>query len=102
MPLFNLKCFSNMSYMMMYNPESFVFYFYNIIHLLTYRYIILLIQMGILLLTLLYILFIYFFVFGLFRAKPAAYGGSQARGPIRAVAVGLRQSHSKARSEPHL
>ena len=25
---------------------------------------------------------------------PAAYGGSQARGPIGAVATGLRQSHS--------
>ena len=28
----------------------------------------------------------FFFFFGLFRAKPAAYRGSQARGPIRAVA----------------
>ena len=27
----------------------------------------------------------------LFRATPAAYGGSQARGLIRAVAVSLRQ-----------
>ena len=35
-------------------------------------------------------------------AAPAAYGGSQARGPIGAVATGLRQSHSKAGSEPHL
>ena len=31
-----------------------------------------------------------------------AYGGSQARGLIRAVADGLRQSHSNARSEPCL
>ena len=30
-----------------------------------------------------------------------AYGGSQARGLIRAVAAGLRQGHSNARSEPH-
>ena len=35
-------------------------------------------------------------------AAPAAYGGSQARGPIRAVATGLCQSHSNAGSEPHL
>ena len=25
---------------------------------------------------------LFFFFFGLFRAEPAAYGGSQARGPI--------------------
>ena len=30
-------------------------------------------------------------------AAPAAYGGSQARGRIGAVATGLRQSHSNAR-----
>jgi len=35
-------------------------------------------------------------------AAPAAYGGSQARGPIAAVAAGLRQSHSNAGSEPRL
>ena len=35
-------------------------------------------------------------------AAPAAYGGSQARGQIRAVATGLHQSHSKAGSKPHL
>ena len=35
-------------------------------------------------------------------APPAAYGGSQARGPIGAVATGLRQSHSNAGSEPRL
>ena len=33
---------------------------------------------------------------------PMAYGGSQARGLIGAVATGLRQSHSKAGSEPRL
>jgi len=46
-----------------------------------------------------------FFFFGLFAiswAAPAAYGGSQARGPIGAVATGLRQSHSHAGSEPRL
>ena len=31
-----------------------------------------------------------------------AYGGPQARGPIGAVATGLRQSHSKVGSEPCL
>ena len=36
------------------------------------------------------------------RAAPAAYGGSQARGPVGAVATGLRQSHSNAGSEPRL
>ena len=37
-----------------------------------------------------------------FRAAPAAYGGSQARGRIRAIAASLCQSHSNAGSEPHL
>ena len=46
--------------------------------------------------------FFFFFVFCLLRAAPAAYGTSQARGPIRAVAPGLCQSHSNARSEPCL
>ena len=41
-----------------------------------------------------------FFFFGLFRAAPGAYGGSQARSRIGAVAAGLRHSHSNARSEP--
>ena len=35
-------------------------------------------------------------------AAPAAYGGSQARGRIGAVATGLRQSHSNAGSKPSL
>ena len=50
-------------------------------------------------------LFIYFFIFCLFAiswATPAAYGGSQARGPIGAVATSLRQSHSNVGSEPRL
>ena len=41
-----------------------------------------------------------FFVF--FRAAPTAYGGSLARGQIRAVATGLHHSHSNAGSELHL
>ena len=41
--------------------------------------------------------------FGLFfRAAPTAYGSSQARGRIRAVAAGLCHSLSNARSEPCL
>ena len=40
--------------------------------------------------------------FGLFRATPMAYGGSQARGRIRATAASLRQSHRNARSQPLL
>ena len=43
-----------------------------------------------------------FFFFGLFRAIPAPYGGSQPRGRIRAVAAGLRHSHSNTTYEPHL
>ena len=38
-------------------------------------------------------------VFAILGAAPAAYGGSQARGWIRAVASGLRQSHSNAGSK---
>ena len=45
--------------------------------------------------------FVLFFVF-FFRATSATYGGSQARGQIRAVAAGQRQSHSNTRSELRL
>ena len=44
-------------------------------------------------------LFIYFC---LFRAPPLAYGGSQARGPIKATAASLHHSHSHMGSEPCL
>ena len=44
----------------------------------------------------------YFYFYLLFRAAPAAYGGSQARGQIRAIAAGLHHSHSNARSERRL
>ena len=47
-----------------------------------------------------YILF--FFFFCIFRAAPVAYAGSQARGPIGAVATGLCHSHTNEGSEPHL
>ena len=49
-----------------------------------------------------YFLFLFFCLFAFSRAAPAAYGGSQARGRIGAVATGLCQSHSNAGSEPHL
>ena len=38
----------------------------------------------------------------LFRAAPAAYGSSQAKGQIGATATSLYHSHSNARSELHL
>ena len=50
-------------------------------------------------------LFIYLFIFCLFaysRAPPTAYGGSQARGQIRAVVAGLHHSHSNMGSELRL
>ena len=40
--------------------------------------------------------------FCLFRATPAAYGGSQARDRIRAAAAGLHHTHSNMGSEPRL
>ena len=43
-----------------------------------------------------------FFFFGLFRAAPVAYGSSQARGPIGAIASGLGHSHSNTIPEPSL
>ena len=48
------------------------------------------------------IIYLFIFVFCLFRAAPAAYGGSQARGLIGAVAAGHSHSHSNAGSEPRL
>ena len=44
--------------------------------------------------------FLFFFLsFCYFMPSPMAYGGSQARGLIRATAAGLHQSHIKAGSE---
>ena len=51
------------------------------------------------------IIILYYFFFCLFvysRATPTAYGGSQARRLIGAVAASLSHNHSNARSEPHL
>ena len=42
------------------------------------------------------------FFFGLFRAAPTPYGGSQARGGMEAVAAGLHHRHSNDRSESSL
>ena len=44
----------------------------------------------------------FFSFFCLFRAAPAAYGGSQSRGLIGAVSAGLYHSHSNAGSERRL
>ena len=41
---------------------------------------------------------IYLFIYCLFRATPAAYGGSQTRSRTGAGAAGLRHSHSNTRS----
>ena len=42
-----------------------------------------------------------FFFFGLFRAAPTAYGGSQARGQNGAVAATYTTAHRNARSLTH-
>ena len=46
--------------------------------------------------------FFFFWLFVFSRAASVAYGGSQARGLIGAIATGLCQSHSNAGSESHL
>ena len=43
----------------------------------------------------------FFFFFFLFRATPAAYGNSQARGQIGAAAAGLHHSHGNMGSLTH-
>ena len=48
------------------------------------------------------IIFFFFCLFATSSGAPAAYGGSQARARIGAVAAGLRQSHSNAGSELRL
>ena len=49
-----------------------------------------------------FIFILFYFIFLLFRATPAANGDFQARGRIRATAAGLHHSHGNARSEPSL
>ena len=46
--------------------------------------------------------FFFFCLFAISWAAPVAYGGSQARGLIGAVAACLHQSHSNAGSKPRL
>ena len=48
------------------------------------------------------VFFSFFVFFAISRAAAAAYGASQARSLIRAVAAILHQSHSNAGSELHL
>ena len=43
-----------------------------------------------------------FLFFSFSRAAPSAYGGSQARGRVGAVATSLHHSHSNTGSEPRL
>ena len=45
---------------------------------------------------------IYICLFAFSRAAPMAYGGSPARGLVRAVAASLHQCHSNAGFKPHL
>ena len=45
---------------------------------------------------------LYLFIYCLFRATLTAYGDSQAKGRIGAVAANLQHSHSNAGSKPHL
>ena len=60
--------------------------------------------LGNLLVSLIFIcLFIFFFcLFAISWAALTAYGGSQARGRIRAIAAGICQGHSNVGSEPRL
>jgi len=48
------------------------------------------------------VFFFFLHIFAISWAAPVAYGGSQARGLIGAVAAGLHQSHNNAGSEPRL
>ena len=49
-----------------------------------------------------YYFYFYLFIYLLFTAAPMAYGSSQTRGRIRAVAASLHHSHSNAKWEPRL
>ena len=49
-----------------------------------------------------YIINVSFFFFVFSRATPMAYGASQARGLIGAIATGLCHRHSNTGSEPSL
>ena len=47
-------------------------------------------------------LFVFLFCFVFLGLHPAAYGDSQARGPVGATAACLHHSHSNTRTELHL
>ena len=49
-----------------------------------------------------YLLLLLLLLLLIFRATTAAYGCSQARGQIRAIAASLLHSHSNTGSESHL
>ena len=49
-----------------------------------------------------FIYFLFFCLFAISWAAPTAYGDSQARGLIRAVAACLHHSHSNTGSKPRL
>ena len=49
-----------------------------------------------------FLIFFNYYYYLLFRATPAAYGGSQARGRIGATAANWCHSHSNTGSESHL
>ena len=44
----------------------------------------------------------FYLIYSFFRATAMAYGRSQARGQIRAIAAGVGHSHSNARSQVHV
>ena len=46
-----------------------------------------------------FFLIFFFCLLAFSSAAPMAYGGSLARGPIRAISTGLRHSHNNAGSE---
>ena len=76
-----------------YNKASWFFYFPHFgAHLATFRAVYFLCSF--------FCLFVCLFAFS--RAPPMAYGGSQARGPVGAVATSLHYSHSNARYKLHL
>ena len=47
-------------------------------------------------------IFLFIHLFFLFRAAPSAYGSSQARDQIGAIAASLHHSHSNVGSKPRL
>ena len=58
--------------------------------------------MSFVLLFFIFFIFYFFCLFGISWAAPTAYGGSQARCPIGAVAASLCHSHSNVGSELRL